>query len=196
MCISLKIILEASTGGMKRWSVHKDALASKASTFCTVCPRCAKRCLQCHQSGALLEGTWDPQGSAERRGNLRDRTADAAGQEAETRWAGARNWQSLARPTHRSSVAAMTAARFEHAHAFPRTHARLRLSRCQRLPGNWCGFGAFTSAPLRGNCGYGSLRSDTRDPEAGKVLEGTVWSVRHFVNVSWMFNVWFTFTNC
>lgn len=136
------------------------------------------------QSGALLEGTWDPQGSAERRGNLRDRTADAAGQEAETRWAGARNWQSLARPTRRSSVAAMTAARFEHAHAFPRTHACLRLSRCQRLPGNWCGFEAFTSAPLRGNCGYGSLRSDTRDPEAGKVLEGTVWSVRHFVNVS------------
>lgn len=37
-----------------------------------------------------------------------------------------------------SSVAAMTAARFEHAHAFPRTHARLRLSRCQRLPGSWC----------------------------------------------------------
>lgn len=139
---------------MKR-SQRRACLQSLNFLHCLPAVRQAVSPVSPNRTGALLEGTWDPQGSAERRDNLRCRSADAAGQEAETRWAGARNWQSLARPTHRSSVAAMTAARFEHAHAFPRTHARLRLSRCQRLPGSWCGFRAFTSAPLRGNCGYG-----------------------------------------
>lgn len=101
----------------------------------------------------------------------------------QTRWAGARNRQGPPRPARRSRKAATAAARFEHAHALPRTQARMRLSSRPKTSGKLTRPPSVHFRPVRGNCGCGRGRSDTRALEAENV-RGTVWPVCHFVNVS------------